>query len=381
MATRQMDEELVRALETMKARHNALEAKIQGLADESRKQADESFRAAAAQQRLAVLTSASLSALAALAVAAFSWLLARSLAGRLKAAVNLAERVAEGDLTARGTSASGASRDEVGQLQASLDRMASKLVEITGQVRTSAQALAAAAGQVSASITANAENSQQMEQMARKGAQDAERAGQAVTETVGQMTAIAEKISIIQEIAYQTNLLSLNAAIEAARAGEHGRGFAVVAAEVRRLAERSQAAAKEISALAGTSVKVADRSGQLLGELVPSIRKTAELMQEVAATSGEQATGVAQINKAMAQVDQVTQRNAAAAEELSSTSEEMSSQAEALDALMAFFKLAGAEPAPRPEPAASAAPPTPQRQADLGVRHRPAAADAGFRRF
>ena len=179
-----------------------------------------------------------------------------------------------------------------------------------------------------------------MEQIATKGAQDAEEAGQAVLETVAPMQTIAEKISIIEEIAYQTNLLALNAAIEAARAGEHGRGFAVVATEVRKLAERSQAAAKEISALAGTSVKVAERSGQLLGELVPSIRKTAELVQEVTATSAEQASGVAQINRAMAQVDQVTQRNAAAAEELSSTSEELTTQAQALHGLMAFFRVA-----------------------------------------
>jgi methyl-accepting chemotaxis protein len=286
--------------------------------------------------------------------------------------------------------------------------MAVKLVEVTSQVRTAAGALASAAGQVSASaqsmsagtseqaasveetsssleemtasITANAENSQQMEQIATKGAQDAERAGLAVVETMGQMKTIAEKTSIIQEIAYQTNLLSLNAAIEAARAGEHGRGFAVVAAEVRRLAERSQAAAKEISALAGTSVKVAERSAQVLGDLVPSIRKTAELVQEVTATSAEQASGVAQINKAMAQVDHVTQRNAAAAEELSSTSEEMSSQAEALQALMAFFKLSGGDSAARPEPAALPVPP-PHRYADRGVRLASPATDAGFRRF
>jgi len=407
MAAQKMDEDLVRDLETMKTRHNALEARIQALAEESRRRADESFRAASAQQRSALVTSASLSALAALGGAALSWLLARSLAGRLKAAVGLAERVAEGDLTAVGTLASRASRDEVGQLQASLDRMAAKLVEITSQVRTSAGALASAAGQVSASaqsmssgtseqaasveettssleemtasITANAENSRQMEEIANKGAQDAERAGQAVTETMGQMKTIAEKISIVQEIAYQTNLLSLNAAIEAARAGEHGRGFAVVAAEVRRLAERSQAAAKDISGLAGTSVKVAERSAQVLGDLVPSIRRTADLVQEVTATSAEQASGVAQINKAMSQVDQVTQRNAAAAEELSSTSEEMSSQAQALQALMAFFKLADGESAPRPEPAAQ-----PRTQAaryeDRGSRPS-LASDAGFRRF
>jgi methyl-accepting chemotaxis protein len=153
------------------------------------------------------------------------------------------------------------------------------------------------------------------------------------------MRSIAEKVSIIEEIAYQTNLLALNAAIEAARAGEHGRGFAVVASEVRKLAERSQSSAKEITTLASSSVSIAERSGVLLNELVPAIRKTTELVQEVAAASQEQASGVTQVNKAMGQMDQVTQRNASAAEELSSTAEELSSQAEALKQLMEFFKI------------------------------------------
>jgi methyl-accepting chemotaxis protein len=153
------------------------------------------------------------------------------------------------------------------------------------------------------------------------------------------MKFITEKVNIVDEIAYQTNLLALNAAIEAARAGEHGKGFAVVATEVRRLAERSQVAAREIKALAADSVKVAERSGKLLTDLVPAIQKTAELVQEVAAASREQSSGVNQINKAMGQVDQVTQRNASSAEELTSTAEELSSQAGALQQLMGFFKV------------------------------------------
>ena len=167
--------------------------------------------------------------------------------------------------------------------------------------------------------------------------------GKAVTETVEAMKSIAGKVQIIEEIAYQTNLLALNAAIEAARAGEHGKGFAVVATEVRKLAERSQTAAKEISGLADSSVKVAERAGQQLVELVPSIKKTTDLVQEVSAASREQSSGVTQINKAMGQVDQVTQRNASSAEELSSTAEEMSSQAESLLQLMGFFKVNGRE--------------------------------------
>ncbi|HSP33173.1 MAG TPA: methyl-accepting chemotaxis protein [Thermoanaerobaculia bacterium] len=212
---------------------------------------------------------------------------------------------------------------------------AEALSQGTSEQAASVEATTASLDQMAASITQNAGNSQRVGAMVQSGAKDVEDGGQAVSRTVEAMKAIAEKITIVEEIAYQTNMLALNAAIEAARAGEHGRGFGVVAAEVRRLAERSETAAKEISALAASCVDVAERSGQLIAELIPSIRKTADLVQEVAAASQEQSSGVAQISQAMTTVDHVTQKNASAAEQLASTAEEMSAQSEALHELLA----------------------------------------------
>ncbi len=284
----------------------------------------------------------------------------------IRKVVEHAERIAAGDLTRE---IEVTNHSETGKLQLAMQQMSAKLAGIIQEVRDGSSAVASAASQVSASsqslsqgtseqaasveemsasleqmnasITQNADNSRQVENVAAKGAVAADESGSAVRQTVEAMKQIAAKTSVIEDIAYQTNLLALNAAIEAARAGDQGRGFAVVAVEVRKLAERSQVAAQEIGGLAGDSVKVAERSGQLLGDLVPAIRRTAELVQDVAAASSEQSSGVTQINKAMAQVDTVTQRNASSAEELSSTAEELAAQSEQLQQLMTFFRLAG----------------------------------------
>ncbi len=274
--------------------------------------------------------------------------------------------MATGDLTQRIT------REAQGvfeQVKHDANSTGDKLVGIIEEVRAAADALTGAANQVSAtaqslsqsaseqassveettasidmmsaSITQNSDNARVTDGMATKASQEAGDGGTAVTQTVQAMKQIAQKISIVDDIAYQTNLLALNAAIEAARAGEHGKGFAVVAAEVRKLAERSQEAAKEIGDLAGNSVSTAERAGKLLDEIVPSIQKTSELVQEIAAASQEQSQSVTQISGAMGQLSKATQQNASASEELAATSEELSGQAEQLQQSVAFFQLRG----------------------------------------
>ena len=306
----------------------------------------------------------------------------RSITRPLGAVVEQVRRAASGDLRQAEWEVRA---DELGQVQSALQEMTVHLGRVIAEVRGGAGAVSGASQQVSAtaqalsqgtgeqaasveettssleemgaSITQNAESSRRTEAMAKEAAKNATESGTAVAQTLDAMQAIAEKISIVEEIAYQTNLLALNAAIEAARAGEHGKGFAVVATEVRKLAERAQKAAKEIGALAATSVQVAARSGSLLDQLVPVIQKTADLVQEVAAASAEQSSGVGQVSRAMATVDQVAQRNATAAEELSSTAEEMTSHSRGLEELVAFFRVDadGTSGSARPQRLASAA--------------------------
>lgn len=216
---------------------------------------------------------------------------------------------------------------------------AQSLSQGASEQAASVEETSASVEQMGASINQNSENARVTDGIAAESSVAAEEGGGAVTETVQAMKDIAEKISIIEDIAYQTNMLALNAAIEAARAGEHGKGFAVVAAEVRKLAERSQVAASEISDLTGDSVKVAEKAGSLLEKMVPDIGRTAELVQEIAAASEEQAGGVGQITGSMQQLDQVTQSNAAASEELAATAQEMRGQSQALIEVIGFFNL------------------------------------------
>jgi methyl-accepting chemotaxis protein len=241
---------------------------------------------------------------------------------------------------------------------------------------SSAEEASASMEEMAANIKQNADNAAQTEKIARQSAKDAEASGEAVGRAVGAMRTIADKISIVQEIARQTDLLALNAAVEAARAGEHGKGFAVVASEVRKLAERSQAAAAEISSLSGETVSVATEAGEMLNRLVPDIRKTAELVSEISAACREQDIGAAQINEAIQQLDKVTQQNAGASEEMSATSEELAAQAEELQTSIAFFKVDSASmrtdivgqrrPAPAIRPAVKPAP-APARKFDNSV--------------
>jgi methyl-accepting chemotaxis protein len=323
---------------------------------------------------------------AAAAAVALGLALSRLLAGALGKVAAAAEQIALGNLDVQ---IDLNQKDEIGQLAATQRRMAEKLRSTVVQIQGVAEQVAAGSEQMTAaseqlsegatrqsaaaeeasasieemsgSISQNADNAAQTERIAVQTAEDAERSGEAVGKSVSAMHEIAAKITIVEEIARQTNLLALNAAIEAARAGEHGKGFAVVAAEVRRLAERSQAAAGEITTISSASVRAAEQAGNMLKTTVPAIRKTSALVQEISASTREQSTGSQQISVAIQQLDQVIQQNAAGAEELSATSSEFATQAQRLQELISFFQIGEAQrhkvPA-RVKPQRRAAPPS-----------------------
>ncbi|BDX37093.1 chemotaxis protein [Tenuifilaceae bacterium CYCD] len=290
--------------------------------------------------------------------------ISRGITVPLAKGVSFAEKLSSGDLMAN---IDVDQKDEVGILAKAMQNMAVKLREVCSVVMVGADSILSASIQISSSsqqmsqgsneqassaeevsssmeqmvanIQQNTDNSQQAEKIAMQGAEGIKKGSEVTIKAVDSMKQIAEKVKIIGDIAFQTNILALNAAVEAARAGEHGRGFAVVAAEVRKLAERSRVAADEIDRLTKMGVKEAEDAGKLLADIVPEIEKTARLVQEISAASIEQRSGAEQINSAIQQLNVVVQQNAASSEELASSSEEMSSQAEQLTESISFFKL------------------------------------------
>lgn len=294
-----------------------------------------------------------------------TWFITRVISRAVQQAVEVAQRLAEGDLTMQ---VQATYKDETGQMLAALKYMVQRLARVIGEVGGAADALSSASEEVSATaqslsqgaseqaasventsavlhetasaVQHNAGEARSTASSATAAARQAEEGGKAVAETVLAMQKIAEKIGIIEDIAYKTNLLALNAAIEAARAGEQGKGFAVVAEEVRKLAERSEGSAKEIGELAAHSVSVAENAGQLLHNLVPAITGTADLVQQIAHAAEGQTGSIGQLNQSMSELDRMAQQNASSSEELASTAEEMSAQAQQLIEAVAFFRLA-----------------------------------------
>lgn len=220
-----------------------------------------------------------------------------------------------------------------------LSSSSQELSQGSNETASTAEEVSSTMEEMKSNIEQNAQNAKVTEEISSKAATDIDVGSKAVMETVKSMKVIAEKITIINEIAFQTNILALNAAVEAARAGDEGKGFAVVAAEVRSLAERSRNAAEEIDKIAADSVAVAENSGSMLAAIVPDIKKTAQLVKEIAVSSAEQNMSASQVANAVEQLNRVTQQSSAVSEEVASSSEELSSQAEHLKMAVGFFKV------------------------------------------
>ncbi|MEO5371290.1 MAG: methyl-accepting chemotaxis protein [Magnetococcus sp. DMHC-1] len=378
----------VAIMKEMESLYKAHRESIEKLVDNAAKRSETTEKHANEKIVSAITMIVMVSVLAVLIGLLIAFFLTRKIVSSLTQGVAFAQQVAKGDLTA---TIQLNQKDEIGQLAETLKGMAEKLREIIGEVVTaagqvsngsdaitdSAQTLSQGTSEQSASLETtssameemmgscqlNTDSSNTTQTIATKASQDAARGGEAVNQAVKAMKEIASKISIIEEIARQTNLLALNAAIEAARAGEHGKGFAVVAAEVRKLAERSQIAAGEISHLSSSSVSISEQAGQIIDKLVPDIQDTAERIRGIAECSRQQREGIAQIGESIQQLDHVVQQNAATSEELAAAAEELNAQAKAMAHSVAFFNLGQQDHTARQQSAKRSHPVKPKTQA------------------